>query len=317
MKKSNKQFALYIKGGKGYQLKKFDKYILTSYEEICTEINKINSGKDNLEKNDIKPVEIYLNHKKIEKKIIIYNKEEWNFLYNYNIINECISNSNKLKIDYKIIDASDKIDENAKNENFSRIISYIMTQIPQNFYFKILFKFFDANEEVGKLFQKFFLNKLKNTNLDELNNKKQGVRDSLLLNKKNDSQTFNENEYSLKTNEFLKTYKSQILRFKNTIMDIIEEGDDKNNDNNNNIIKTVKTDINDNIIKDEFIDINKSDIIPENNNIYFTILEKEIDEKKYVDVVDNKKYFKKLKMEEYYLGIEEIKDKLKREILSL
>lgn len=303
------QFALYIKGSKGYKPKKYDQLILTSYDEICNEINKAYRNKDQLKKSEIEPVEIHLNHKKM-KTIIIYNKEEWNFLYNYNVINECISNTNKLKIDYKIIDSSYKVDENEKNENYKKILSYIMEQIPENFYIKILFKFFKVKEDIAKLFQRFFLNELKNTSLDELINKKQGVKESLIL-KNNQSHIFDENDYSLKTEEFLKLYKDQILRFKNSLNEILEDYDDKNNDND---IKTFKT--YNNIIKNDidFIEINKSDIIHEKNNIYFTILNKGIKENNYLD---ENKYFKKLKTEEYYLGIEEIKDRLKREVLSL
>ena len=55
--------------------------------------------KNELEERDLKPINIYLTHKEL-KKITIFNNDEQNFFYNYNIIQECIS-KNKLRLDYE------------------------------------------------------------------------------------------------------------------------------------------------------------------------------------------------------------------------
>ena len=107
---TNDDFALFIK--KNIKKKSiFNKVpknpsILSDYKAICLEINKIITKKEQLKENNLIPLIIFLEHHN-HKKIVINNKEEWDILYNFNIINECIINKNKLKIDYKIIDEKD------------------------------------------------------------------------------------------------------------------------------------------------------------------------------------------------------------------
>ena len=91
---------------------------LNDYKGICLEINKIIATKEELEEHELKPLIIYLEHPKL-KKIEINNKEEWDILYNLNIINECIINNNKLKISYKIINEKEK----EKNTNERLLLS--------------------------------------------------------------------------------------------------------------------------------------------------------------------------------------------------
>ena len=99
----NNKFGLQIKNNNGYYSPvNIVQTALISYDIICSEINKIFQMKNELEEKELKPINIHLKHKDL-KKIIIYNNDEWNFLYNYNIINECIS-KNKLRLDYEIID---------------------------------------------------------------------------------------------------------------------------------------------------------------------------------------------------------------------
>ena len=55
--------------------------IIISYNDIINELIKIEKDKK---------VIFYLNHPTIGQ-VIIYNKEDWNFLYNFGLIDKCIT----------------------------------------------------------------------------------------------------------------------------------------------------------------------------------------------------------------------------------
>ena len=304
----NNKFGLQIKNNNGYYSPvNIVQTALISYDIICSEINKIFQMKNELEEKELKPINIHLKHKDL-KKIIIYNNDEWNFLYNYNIINECIS-KNKLRLDYEITDPNKIIDEEKRQENSFKIIQYIIKKIPQNFHLEILTKFLKSNKEIGELFKNFFMNEIMNISYDEImkknkNNEKQNI-DKLINN-------YNENyidkkgskDYYIKSNEFIEMFNEQILNNNiniiNGINNIIEE---KNMDNKNNTEK--------NGCEHK---INNRKILINANNILLTKLNKKIEDKNYLD---ENNYFKKLNINDYYCGIEEINDDINRELITI
>ena len=301
-------FNLRIKNNKGFVKPVYiDKSVLISYDIICTEINKVFQNKNNIEKIDLKPIYIYLKHEHLEN-ITIYNNDEWNFLYNYNIIQECVSN-NRLKLDFAVIKENEMIDEEKRQRNSFNILQYIMKKIPEYFYLEILSKFIYINKDIREKFQKFFLNELMNISYDEIKNKNNDKNDlNSLINNYNNIYNQNNKNYYVKSKDFLKLFNEQILKIKNhinyihLINNIIE---DKNIENKNNNINEINKD--DNLYNAEKVFIDK-------DNILFRVLNKEIEHKKYLD---KNNYFKKSNNKEYYCGIEELKDGMKREIINI
>ena len=138
--------------------------ILSDYKAICLEINKIITKKDELKENDVIPFIIFLEHHN-HKKIEINNKEEWDILYNFNIINECIINKNKLKIDYKIIDEKDN---NSKTLDIKKILNYITDKLPKDYFLNLFLQFFSINKDISDLFKKFFIGEIQKAKINEI-----------------------------------------------------------------------------------------------------------------------------------------------------
>ena len=303
----NNKFGLQIKNNNGYYSPvNIVQTALISYDIICSEINKIFQMKNELEENELKPINIHLKHKDL-KKIIIYNNDEWNFLYNYNIIHECIS-KNKLRLDYEITDPNKIINEEKRQENSFKIIQYIIKKIPQNFHLEIITKFLNSNKEIGELFKNFFINEIMNISYDEImkknkNNEKQKI--DKLINNYNENYIYKKEnkDYYIKSNEFIEMFNEQILNNNINIINGI-----------NNIIEEKNMD-NQNIEKNKYKHkINNPKFIINANNILLTKLNKKIENKNYLD---ENNYFKKLNINEYYCGIEEINDDINRELITI
>lgn len=82
----------------------------------------------------------------------------------------------------------------------------------------------------------------------------------------------------------------------------------------NNIIEEKNMD-NQNIEKNKYKHkINNPKFIINANNILLTKLNKKIEDKNYLD---ENNYFKKLNINEYYCGIEEINDDINRELITI
>ena len=138
---------------------KRDKLLLLSYDEICK-----------LMGIDYKCI-LYFDHPKL-KYISIYNKEDWNFLYNFGFIEECFNKEkNMIYIHYMQENLkSVKQKKEEKIESATKVIKYII----ENFDIKPLFsldtliQFKDYNKESFKNFWLTELIKFK-TNTSEMN----------------------------------------------------------------------------------------------------------------------------------------------------
>ena len=99
-------------------------------------------------------------------EIIIYNEEDWKFLYNYNIIQEC-SKKNKIKIEFELKNPNKTFNDSLRKMNFRKIISYILKNIPQSFYFNIMIKFFKEyiDFDLADLFKSYVMDELIKTDL--------------------------------------------------------------------------------------------------------------------------------------------------------
>ena len=283
----NKLVLKIRKKNETYKPLTIDHSILTSYNDICIQINKL-IKKDIKYVKDLKPLIIYLKHPK-NKEIAIYDKDGWNILYNYNIINECV-NKNTLKIDYEEIDESKDIkNNNLKEKNLNLILNNIMDKLPDNYYFHIICKFFSKNKYIEELFKQFFLKQVKESNINDIinienENLKEYVKNLIKSNDIFKEKSLIQNDPNIKNLNTLKK-----------IRDILEKNKDEE------IIK-INLDINHNVISDENIKINENKKDDGNKNI---LLNFDFDRNK---LLDNNNYFKKIDEKEYYLEIQKFKD---------
>ena len=128
---------------------------------------------------------IILTHPKLGT-LKISNEQEWNFLYNNNIINECIKTEIKGRLKDKIVHKlniyfqSPDIEVDAK---YSDILENIMNKISPDFYITQLLNFLNQRKDIVNEFKLYLIknmqdskenqdyNNLISINLDEKNNK--------------------------------------------------------------------------------------------------------------------------------------------------
>lgn len=278
--------------------------ILSDYENICKEVNNTYYDKI-VEKKDFKPMEIYLDHPKLNK-IVVYNKKDWNFLYNNKIIKECISEHNKIKIDFTI-NKIENIDENKKQQNFKRILNYILENISMDFYYNTIFKFFNEHKEIKKLFKLFFLKELiKTCDEEKESNKKVNNNDIIKDLDKSKESIINDNKYLIKTEDFFDISKKNIEKYLkklesfNNIKNIIDDIDKKQEEIQNISEITENT---------SYSAINDEESI---EFILNQVFEKDIKFKKKIDKNNFDEKIKKLDYNEYMSELIKTKDNLNR-----
>ena len=311
--------------------REFEYSLLNNYNEMS---QKINEGiLDSIKKpnfNGKNP--IYLLHHPELKDIFIYNKEQWDLYYKYNLINECINNKS-LKLEFLFYDNIDNILKNKTiKKNKSLIMNHIIKNTPVNICLNTIIKFFKSREDMAKEYVKFFISEIINENTKE--NKEDNIDDNININNitgKEDINNHNINdkfykEYFIHKNDFFgildHKFKeiSQNLKFYEDVKNLFKEDEEKekktvdedpNKHVNNTSLDLVKgtslerlslfknNNINDNI--DDNID---------DNNVLFT----EFTPPEYVKkLMDNQKLFKTINKDEYYSGIEDFKDLINRD----
>lgn len=256
-----------------------DKSILKDYNSII----ELNQGMNNNNQ-----VIIILKHPKLNN-LQINNKKEWDFLYNNNIINECIENIiiNKQKNISRNILKINYIYQNSDIEvtKYQDIINYIINNITPDVYITHLLNFLKKRNELINEFKLYLINILLNSNNTQENNNQINNSSKVL---KND----NENKFIIKDNEFFKILENRFNELKNFYKKKLGEN-----------ISCCKIDslITNYDTRAESENSSKSVFsrYESNINLFWT------DEK-------NNNLFKTLSKNEYYIGIEEFKDKLRR-----
>ena len=289
------KFSLKIKdiNSGGYKnIYYIDPLILTDYEKIQAEIIKINQSNNNNEKNFAIILEYPKKNSLSTEILTIKTKEEWNFLYNYNIISECI-NKNKLKINIK------KISELTEKDNLDNIIKIIMEEkITKTFYFNSLINFINQNNYLEE-FKLFFINELFKSYLDKGKDKDKNNNYSILIDK--EIKTIENKVMPAFVNTFNKKYLNslKLIDSLDNIKAIIDGKNEKKEEIEKNEMNTINNTMAIKSYSDD--DKNNSDIDENQNNKTtlnykkennLLLLETKIDEKKYFD---NNNYFKKFK----------------------
>ena len=275
--------------------------------------------------------------------IYIYSKEQWLLYYNFNIIEQCINNKT-MKIEYELLDKS--ISSNFK-KNKRKVIKYIMENIPLKLYTKILLKFLKENENITKKLELFFTQELINENLESYNKveKKDNNIDDMDINlninnlitstdeteESSDIKIQKEKlfpkldtEYVLHYDDFLKTLEKQLNVFSDNqnnlfkIKEIITE-DNKNKIENENLpnkaLKTsLKLSLEGNISNMSLFEDENYDTYNRGSNVLLTQMNPPPSYVKKLLNDDN--FFKKIDKSEYYMGIEDFKDEINRQLIN-
>lgn len=318
-------------------------------------ISLIKSAILNLEKNkklEEYIIVLILNHP-ILKDIFIYSKEQWQLYYNFNIIDQCINNKN-IKVKYDLLDKGTSLHSYKKNKK--NVIKYIMKNMNLSLFSKIFFKFLKEYEDISKKFQFFFIQELLNEvpeknknkkirkksspnsdddldlnfnlNINNLinNEDKEGNSDGIKDSKKSEEGKLYpklDKEYLLHTIEFLNTLEEKFKNFsekeKNMykIKDILgeEEENDKIEKNKNIEDKTsIKMNLEDSFGNLSLLEYENNDSISKDNNVLLTVLTPPANYVKKLLNDDN--FFKNIEKEEYYLGIEQFKDDMNRQLVN-
>ena len=222
----------------------------------------------NLRKNNKdRKKNIILDHPKLNQ-LKISNKQEWDFLYQNNIINECIEDkiinagknikSSLIKIHY--------VNQNSKHEEakYADIMAHIMNNISPDEYVSHLLNFLSNRRDIINEF-KLYLTKI----LLDLNIKQE-------INKKKENEIKEEkvkNKYIIETNKFFNILEIKLNEIKNSYQNNIPKNLNKFEiDNNDAKINNEEDDKVDNSLKSIFnfyeSNLNLYKIDMNNNNIF-------------------------------------------------
>jgi hypothetical protein len=262
------------------------KYILNTFEDnsILEDYNQIST----LNKNSKDPNKnIILEHPKLNQ-LRISNKQEWDFLYKNNIINECIENKiiNAEKNIKSCIMKINYVKSNSKQEEakYSDIMSYIMNNISPDEYISHLLNFLNTRKDIINEFKLYLTKILLDLNIKQEVNK---IEENEIKEEKR------ENKYIIETNKFFNILEIKLNEIKNSYQ-------------SNNINKSInKFVINNN---DEQINHEAED--KEDNSLKSIFNFHESNLNLYKINTDNQNIFGTQSKEEYYEGIKGFKSQL-------
>lgn len=293
-KKNNHKISIWTnKTGTKYNSYTFkDNSILSDYERI------LNLSEDkNRERN------LILVHPELNI-IQISNKQEWDFLYKNNIINECIENIviNKEKnISRKIlkINYSNNYSENNATK-YSDIIAYIINNFSANTYICHFLNFLKSRNDILNEFKLYLIQDLLNYNIEK--------------EKKEENYYKEENKSILEINNFIENIENKFNEIKNICdkkidndsLDEIKE--DKKEEKKVEIKEEKKVDKKDLKISN----YDSYDYDNENNKSVFNHYKSSPN--LYKLDINKENLFGNQSKEEYYNGIEGFLDELKRSL---
>jgi hypothetical protein len=262
------------------------KYILNTFEDnsILEDYNQIST----LNKNSKDPNKnIILEHPKLNQ-LRISNKQEWDFLYKNNIINECIENKiiNAEKNIKSCIMKINYVKSNSKKEEakYSDIMAYIMNNISPDEYISHLLNFLNTRKDIINEFKLYLTKILLDLNIKQEINK---IEENEIKEEKR------ENKYIIETNKFFNILEIKLNEIKNSYQ-------------SNNINKSVnKFGINEN---DEQINHEAEDKEDNSLKSIFNFYESNLN--LYKINTDNQNIFGTQSKEEYYEGIKGFKSQL-------
>ena len=237
---------------------------------VLEDYNRISNLRKN---NKDRKKNIFLDHPKLNQ-LKISNKQEWDFLYQNNIINECIED--------RIVNAEQNIktslikihymNQNSKQEEakYADIMAHIMNNISPDEYVTHLLNFLSNRRDIINEFKLYLIKILLDLNIKQ-------EMDKIEENEIKEEKV--KNKYIIETNKFFNILEIKLNEIKNSYQNNIPKNLNKFEiDNNDAKINNEEDDKVDNSLKSIFnfyesnLNLYKIDM---NNNIIFGIQSKE------------------------------------------
>ena len=231
---------------------------------VLEDYNRISNLRKN---NKDRKKNIILDHPKLNQ-LKISNKQEWDFLYQNNIINECIEDkiinagknikSSLIKIHY--------VNQNSKHEEakYADIMAHIMNNISPDEYVSHLLNFLSNRRDIINEFKLYLTKILLDLNIKQEINK---IKENEIKEEKV------KNKYIIETNKFFNILEIKLNEIKNSYQNNIPKNLNKFEiDNNDDKINNEEDDKVDNSLKSIFnfyeSNLNLYKIDMNNNNIF-------------------------------------------------
>ena len=231
---------------------------------VLEDYNRISNLRKN---NKVRKKNIFLDHPKLNQ-LKISNKQEWDFLYQNNIINECIEDkiinagknikSSLIKIHY--------VNQNSKHEEakYADIMAHIMNNISPDEYVSHLLNFLSNRRDIINEFKLYLTKILLDLNIKQEINK---IKENEIKEEKV------KNNYIIETNKFFNILEIKLNEIKNSYQNNIPKNLNKFEiDNNDAKINNEEDDKVDNSLKSIFnfyeSNLNLYKIDMNNNNIF-------------------------------------------------
>ena len=231
---------------------------------VLEDYNRISNLRKN---NKDRKKNIILDHPKLNQ-LKISNKQEWDFLYQNNIINECIEDkiinagknikSSLIKIHY--------VNQNSKHEEakYADIMAHIMNNISPDEYVSHLLNFLSNRRDIINEFKLYLTKILLDLNIKQEINK---IKENEIKEEKV------KNKYIIETNKFFNILEIKLNEIKNSYQNNIPKNLNKFEiDNNDAKINNEEDDKVDNSLKSIFnfyeSNLNLYKIDMNNNNIF-------------------------------------------------
>lgn len=282
MNANNEKFYIYSKvKDKSFSPKSFENNsILNKYEEIL----KLKKDKDESKKS------IIVKHPELGN-LKINNEQEWNFLYQNNLINECIekkyikkNNSTRkiLKIDFAKQSSENKI-------KYSDIISHLMNNISPDTYITHLLNFLNIRKDILNEFKLYIIDTFLNSQKSKEDN------ENLVIDNKEE----NVNKYIIETNKFFHILENKFNEIKKSYT---------SNNNTLQVLGKSESAGNDVEIKYDDEDTSQMSIFSQKNYTIGNFFKE--------DNIKGEQFFAIPSKTDYYSGIEDFKKDLRRLLIN-
>ena len=282
MNANNEKFYIYSKvKDKSFSPKSFENNsILNKYEEIL----KLKKDKDESKKS------IIVKHPELGN-LKINNEQEWNFLYQNNLINECIekkyikkNNSTRkiLKIDFAKQSSENKI-------KYSDIISHLMNNISPDTYITHLLNFLNIRKDILNEFKLYIIDTFLNSQKSKEDN------ENLVIDNKEE----NVNKDIIETNKFFHILENKFNEIKKSYT---------SNNNTLQVLGKSESAGNDVEIKYDDEDTSQMSIFSQKNYTIGNFFKE--------DNIKGEQFFAIPSKTDYYSGIEDFKKDLRRLLIN-
>ena len=276
------------------------KLVNEKVKEAIINIRRKKYGEDHM-------VELILNHPKF-KEIHFDSKEEWDLLFKYNIIEECINNDS-LYLDFIIYNKNTT--KNYKNKEV--IMKNIIQNIPTNTFFKFFINFLIKRNLLKEFKESLIIDliqnniskkKEENNNSDNKNEKAK----EYFIDNKAFIDTLNKKLENISRNE---KYLNSFIKIQNILKDNKEKNENINKMNVDKNNSKTYLNLTPNQLRTSMDILFDDSLINNDNEILKTALNPPDDYVK--KLMDNNNFFRKIEEDEFYNGLEKYRDQLNRE----